>query len=209
MKKIVLSLALCAALASPVAHAAPPPAEAWQIGPVIRGKNYSVGIAGALREGSQGPWFEFPREEAGHVHYVTLPTGPLEGARQIVVRYRIDAAPGIAFVAQEDRSPGRFGLVLHREGDTWSAKDRYEAFRFYTPTTVDLSPGVHTFSARFDDPRWTGVLHSTAKNNPNGFAGMMAHTQSVSLTFGGTSGRGHGVFATGPARFTILDFRID
>lgn len=209
MKKMFAPLALIAAAASAVAYAAAPPANAWQIGPVIRGKNYSVGIGGTLRESRDGPAFDFPTQGRGHIHYVTLSTGPLQGASEVVVRYRIDANRGTGFVAQEDGSPGRLGLVIHRAGDTWTAKGRYEAYRFYTPTVLDLSPGVHTFRARFDDPRWAGVLRSTSGNNPAGFAGALADTQSISLTFGGSSGRGHGVFATRPARFTILDFRID
>lgn len=209
MKKFVALFALFTAISAPIVYAAAQPADAWRIGPVIRGKNYSVGIGGTLRDGPQGPWFQFPTEGRGHIHYVTLNTGPIEGARQITVRYRIDADRGTRFVAQEDRSPGRFGLVLHRSGDTWTAKGRYEAYRFYTPTTLDLSPGVHSFTARLDDPRWIGVLRSTAGNNPQAFAGMLADTQGLSLTFGGSSGRGHGVYSTAPAKFTLLDFRID
>lgn len=209
MTKFIAPLAIIAAIAAPVAYAVAQPADAWRIGPVIRGKNYSVGISGTLRDGPQGPWFQFPTEGRGHIHYVTLNSGPLEEARQITVRYRIDADRRAAFIAQEDRSPGQFGLVLHRAGDTWTAKGRYEAYRFYTPTTLNLAPGVHTFTARLDDPRWKGVLRSTAASNPQAFAGMMAETQAVSLTFGGSSGRGHGVYSTAPAKFTLLDFRID
>lgn len=203
-----LTIASLALLAVTSAVAANPPADAWRIGPIIKGRNYSVGMPPAMQRSSQGPTFAFPAEGNGHVHYVTLGTEPLEGARQITVRYRIDAAPGTRFVAQEDGSPGTFGLAFQRAGDNWTARGRYEAYRWYSPSAVPLSPGVHTFTARFDDPNWVGVMTSRSGTNPEGFASALANAESVSMTFGGSSGRGHGVFATAPARFTLLDFRI-
>lgn len=206
--KTFLPLALVAGAAASIAVAAAPPAEAWQIGPVIRGKNYSVGISGTLRPGPQGPWFAFPEQGRGHIHYVTLPTGSIEGASQITVRYRIDAAPGTRFVAQESGLPGKFGLAFQRSGDTWSAKGRYETYRWYSPDIRQLSPGVHAFTVRLDDPRWRAVLGTTLAANPQAYAEAMAQSESVSMTFGAEGGRGHGVYSTAPARFTLLDFRI-
>lgn len=203
-----LPLALIAGAAASIAVAAASPAEAWQIGPIIRGKNYSVGISGTLRPGPQGPWFAFPEQGRGHIHYVTLPIGSIEGARQITVRYRIDAGPGTRFIAQQTQGPGKFGLAFQRAGDNWSARGKYETYRWYSPAIRELTPGVHSFTVRFDDPRWVGVMHSTASTNPQAFADARAQAASVSLTFGDESGRGHGVFATGAAKFTLLDFRI-
>lgn len=214
MKKTVLALTLCVAALtgglapSSVAVAAAPAAEQWTIGPIIRGRNHSVGMPPSLRAARDGAAFDFPVSGRGSVHYVSLDTGPLEGARRITLRYRIDAAPGARFVAQESGRPGKVGLAFHRAGDTWTAKGRYEAYRWYSPDIETLSPGVHTFSARLDDPRWVGVMRSTGANNPEGFAAALAEISAVSLTFGDEGGRGHGVYASAPARFTILDFRI-
>lgn len=191
------------------APAAPPPAEAWTIGPVIRGKNYSVGMAPSLERGRDGPWFAFPGAGRGSVHYVSLDTGPLAGARRMTVRYRIDAPRGTGFVAEENGSPGQFGLVFQRAGDNWSARGRYETYRWYSPRTVTLAPGVHSFTVPLDDPDWIGVLSSRAGTSPREFAAALANAESVSMTFGSAAGRGHGVYATAPARFTLLDFRID
>ena len=201
--------ALFLGLLASIASAAPPPAQAWQIGPIIRGKNYSVGIGGTLRPGPQGPWFAFPEQGRGHVHYVTLPTGSLDGARQITVRYRIDAPRGTRFVAQESGGQGTFGLAFQRAGDTWSAKGRYEAYRWYSPSIDNLAPGIHTFIVRFDDPNWISVYGKPVSANPHGYASARMAAESVSMTFGGTGGRGHGVYSTAPARFTLLDFRIE
>lgn len=203
-----LTIASLVLLTATSAVAANPTADAWRIGPIIKGRNYSVGMPPAMQRSTQGPAFAFPAEGSRHVHYVTLETGSLEGARQITVRYRIDAAPGTRFVAQEDGSPGTFGLEFQRAGDNWTARGRYEAYRWYSPSAVPLSPGVHIFTARFDDPNWVGVMTSRSGTNPEGFAGALADAESVSMTFGGSSGRGHGVFATAPARFTLLDFII-
>lgn len=207
MKKIVVAIALSAAAGT--ALAAQVPAEGWRIGPVIKGRNYSVGMPATLQPGPQGPRFAFPGANDGHVHYVTMHSGPIEGARQITARYRIDAARGTRFVAQESGAPGTFGIALQRAGDNWSAKGRYEAYRWYSPEIVPLTPGVHTFTARLDDPRWVGVLSSNSGTNPRAFAAALADTESVSMTFGSASGRGHGVYATGPAKFTLIEFRID
>lgn len=186
-----------------------PSADAWIIGPVIRGRNYSAGMPATLQAGRQGPWFPFPERGRGEVHYVTIRTGPLEGAQQITLRYKVDAWPGVQFIAQESQGQGKLGLALHRAGDNWSAKGRYEAYRWYSPAFVPIEPGVHSITARLDDPSWGAVMTSTARTNAGTFGAALADTEAVSLTFGGDGGRGHGVYATGPARFTVLDFRID
>lgn len=184
------------------------PAENWLIGPIIKGRNYSVGMPYTMDESPAGPTFNFPSVRTGHVHYVTLHTGPLDGAREIVLRYSIDASPNARFVAQEDGSAGTFGLAIHRAGDNWTAKGRYEAYRWYSPSTLTLSPGVHTLKVSLDDPNWRGVLSSKSGTNIKGFVSALVNAESVSMTFGGNSGRGHGVYATEPAKFTLLDFRI-
>jgi hypothetical protein len=206
MKKIAVAFALSAATFA-CAVAAQVPAEAWQIGPVIRGRNSSVGMPPTLQPSKDGPFFNFPQRD-GSVHYVSLATRPLQGARTITVRYRVDARPGVRFIANANGLEGLVGLVFHRAGDTWSAKGRYEAYRWYSPEAVPLSPGVHTMSVMLDDPNWVAVYGTKPAANPDGFAAALANTEMVSLTFGGVGGRGHGVYATGPARFTILSFDI-
>lgn len=211
MNILLAPLALSAAVAviggSVIAQV---PADAWRIGPVIKGRNYSVGMPATMQPGPQGPMFDFPSRQQGHVHYVSLDTGPLEGARKITVRYRIDGAQGVRFVQQEGSpSPAQIGLVFQRAGDTWTARGRYESYRWYSPETKPLAPGVHSISVRLDDPDWGAVMTSKAATNPRGFAEALADTQSVGFTFGGDGGRGHGVYATAPARFTLLEFRID
>lgn len=60
----------------------------WSIGPTIRGKNYSFRMPPTMAPVREGAAFDFPHPapEAGHVHYVTTPTGSLADARRIVMR---------------------------------------------------------------------------------------------------------------------------
>lgn len=205
-----LAVLAAAAIASP-AGAAGPPADAWEIGPVIRGKNYSRGMPLRPSVSRAGPSFEIPGPTAadGHVHYLTIATRPLEGARRIVLRYRIDAGPGTRFVPQESpQLPATLSLYFQRAGDGWTM--RQPDWRWYAPTnrTVLLAPGTHTVSIGLDED-WIAMTGPAAHANPRGFRAALAETARIGFVFGSEGGRGHGVFATAPARFTILDFRVE
>lgn len=193
------------------ASAAPPPAAEWEIGPIIRGRNYSVNMPLRPEPSRAGPSFSIPgpNAAAGHVHYVTKATGPLAGARRIVLRYRIDAAPGTRFVPQESpHLPATLSLYFQRAGDGWGR--RQPDWRWYAPTnrTVPLRPGTHTVSIALSED-WIAMTGPGAHANREGFREALAETARVGFTFGSEGGRGHGVYATGPARFTILDFRVE
>jgi len=211
MKHLALLAAAGASLAAGTAIAAGPPAAVWEIGPIIRGKNYSRGMPLRPDDGRGGPSFEIPGPTAsdGHVHYLTVPTRPLEGARRIVLTYRIDAAPGTRFVPQESPNlPATLSLYFQRAGDGWTT--RQPDWRWYAPTnrTMPLRPGTHTVRIGLDED-WIAMTGPGAHANPRGFAEALADTARVGFTFGSDSGRGHGVYATAPARFTILDFRVE
>ncbi|MGR4889551.1 hypothetical protein ACIPPQ_00845 [Sphingopyxis sp. LARHCG72] len=188
-------------------------AASWEIGPIIRGKNYSQGMPLRPQPTRTGWSFDFPvgSREAGHVHYVTFRPGPVAPRSRIVVRYRVDARAGTRFVPQE--SPelrGTVSLYFQRRGDNWSAKGRYEYFRWYAPgaTVREIAPGEHEISVRLDDPDWISVQARTAGSNPAALQSALADIDRIGLVFGSTAARGHGVYATAPARFTLLSFRI-
>lgn len=187
------------------------PASLWEIGPIIRGKNYSPNMPLRPEQGRDGPSFAIPGPTAadGSVHYLTIPTRPLEGARRITLRYRIDAAPGTRFVPQESpQLPATLSLYFQRAGDGWTV--RQPDWRWYAPTarTMPLAPGTHTVRIGLDED-WVAMTGPGAHANPDGFRAALAETARVGFVFGSEGGRGHGVFATAPARFTILDFRIE
>lgn len=186
------------------------PAEAWEIGPTIRGRNYSIGMPATLEPARGGSSFEFPTAGAGSVHYVTASTGPLEGASRIVMRYRIDAARGARFIAQENpEQPATVSLFFQRQGDSWSGK-RHEFHRWYSPdqTMRRVAPGEYEIAVSLRDPNWVSVFGKPASVNPKAFAMAMAETSRIGFVFGSEWGRGHGVFATAPARFALLSFRV-
>ena len=207
------AIILTAAALFTTAIAAAPPASQWKIGPVIRGKVYSVGMPATPRSTRDGWSFNFPEPDraAGHVHYVTYDPGSLTGATRIVVRYRIEVAPGTRFVPQESpEETAGVSLFLQRAGDNWSARGAYDVYRWYAPpaTVQPLRPGVHQMVVRLDDPDWGSVMGQSAGANPRAFRDALADASRLGLVFGSPSGRGHGVFATDQARFILLGFDV-
>ena len=213
MKRLTKTLATlaAAALATPVL-AALPPAGAWEIGPSIRGRNYSVGMPtqpAPARGG--GVAFDFPIAGRGQVDAMITDVGPLAGARQITMRYRIDAARGTRFVPFErPNEPATVSLYFQRRGDNWSARGRYESYRWYVPgrAVIPLAPGTHTVTVRLDE-EWGNVNSTTSFQDPAAFRAALEDTARLGIAFGSTTLRSHGVYATGPARFTLLALDIE
>lgn len=184
--------------------------NAWQIGPIIDGRSYSKNMPLYLYEGRDGPWFDFPgpSKSDGHVHYVTIASGPLNRAKRITMRYRIDSPPDVKFRPQE--APGEeatMSLYFQRHGDRWTRD--YPHYRWYSPTArvVKLRPGVHEISIGLDEP-WVAMMGGNSHTLPGPFAKTLTDTARIGFTFGGSTGRGHGVYATRPARFTLLEFEV-
>lgn len=214
MRKLLISSGFALLLGVSAALASAPPASSWEIGPIIRGKNYSVGMPLQPAPTKNGWFFDFPvgSRDAGHVHYVTFDPGSLTSASRIVVRYKVDAPRGTRFVPQEHpHLPGTVSLFLQRRGDNWSARGRYNHFRWYAPrhSVQEITPGVHEMTVRLDDPQWTAVTGGQkAGDYREAFRAALAQAGRIGLVFGSTAARGHGVFATAPARFELLSFRI-
>lgn len=192
-------------------------ASNWEIGPIIRGKSRSEGMPlrpTQLGQGTPGAWaFEFPgpTERAGHVNYVTMPVGSLADARRITMTYRIDAGRGVQFHPQEyPGTPATMSLYFQVRGDNWTARDQYRFARWYAPwdKVMRLAPGIHTVSIDMDE-NWAAVVAFKRDTAPEEFRRALANASRVGFTFGGKGGRGHGVYATGAARFTLLDFRLE
>ena len=202
-------LAACGDVAQ--ARAAPADPAAWTIGPIVRGRNYSQGMPlhPAPRRG--GGWqIDLPRAP-GSVHYVTFRHGPLAGRSRIVMRYRIEADPGVRIIAASDgRSPSAITLYFQRGGDNWSGRGRFETYRWYATfaTRTPILPGRYEMVAPFDGP-WTAVETSSARTSPAAFRAALAGADQVGFVLGGGDGYGHGIFATGRARLIVTDFRVE
>lgn len=208
----ILLIGLASACASvPVALVALPPAEAWEIGPWARGRNYSVGMPANPSPGPGGTLFmDFPIAGAGQVDALTTAVGPLAGARQITLTYRVDAARGTSFVADElPNEPATISLYFQRAGDNWSSRGRSASNRWYSPghAVVPLRPGRHTITVGLDET-WTNVNGTPNNQDPDGFEAALQNTARIGMAFGSPSRRSHGVYATGPARFTLLNWDI-
>ncbi len=212
----ILTLTLAAlggAAPAPAAAAAVQTVEPgeWTIGPIVRGRNYSRGMPlhPTPRRGG-GFVIDLP-EAPGSVHYVTFRHGSLAGKRRIVMRYRIEAAPGVRIVPRTN--PAQASMItpfFQRSGDNWSARGPYEAYRWYATfaTQSQLRPGTFEMIAPLNG-NWTAVETSSARTNPEGFRDALANADQVGFVLGGGDGYGHGVYATGPARLIVTEFRVE
>lgn len=204
-------LTLAALMAAGSSAAAQSERSTWSIGPVIGGENYSYRMPPAMRPTEDGASFDFPYSSAadGHVHYVTTSTRSLAGAQAITIRYRIDAAPGTRFVPEEHPSEtATLSLYFQRAGDRWTM--RTPNYRWYVPhgRDVPLRPGTHEVTVSLSEP-WIAMAGGTSHAHARDFRAALAGAERIGFVFGSESGRGHGVYATGPARFTLLDFRVE
>ncbi|MXO73291.1 hypothetical protein [Alteraurantiacibacter buctensis] len=211
MKPIRLAL-LAALVLAPVGLAAMPAASQWEIGPWVRGRNYSEGMpANPDPVPGGGVRFAFPQGSRGQVDAMTTAIGPLDGARSITIRYRVDAAPGTRFAAVETpEMPATVSLYFQRAGDTWTGRGRYGSYRWYAPgeAVIPLEPGERTVTVRLD-AGWTNVNGKPVSDDPAGFAAARAEAATLGLAFGSLSRRSHGVHADGRASFTLLGLRVD
>ncbi len=55
---------------------------------------------------------------------------------------------------------------------------------------------------------WISVNGAVAAANPMAFQDALADTGRVGFVLGGAAARGHGVYATGPARLTVISFQV-
>ena len=176
---------------------------------MVNGINYSVGMPRVVA----GASFDFPQPDqaTGHVHYLTFRHGSLAGKSRITLRYRIDAAEGVRIVPKDYPDlAGALTLYFQRRGDDWSANEQYQYYRWYasSQTVRPLVAGENTITMSLNDV-WTAVLGRNSLDAPDVFASAKHEADRVGFVFGGGNGLGHGVYATGPARFTIISFEVE
>lgn len=209
LRQNLIAAAAAVGVLLPTAAPALAPAGAWEIGPFIKGRNYSVGMPSRPEPVGGAVAFEFPRA-GGEIDALTTAVGPLDGARAITLRYRIDAARGTRFVpAEAPDQTATVSLYLQRAGDNWTARGRYASYRWYVPAraVMPIRPGEYTVTVRLDES-WTNVNGKSRAEDPLGFADALDDTATIGIAFGTGSARSHGVYATGPGRFTLLGLDI-
>ena len=193
------------------ATAAVPSASAWTIGPITPTGNKSRGVPLHPVPGPGRAWHIDLPGPGGSVNYVTFHHGSLAGAHRIVMRYRVEVAPGARIVPRTDpNAPSIITLYFQRRADNWTGRGPFESFRWYATFAkqMPISPGSHEIVAPLS-ANWTAVMTSSARTNPYGFRDALANADQVGFVLGGGDGFGHGVFATGPARITVTDFRVE
>lgn len=188
-----------------------PSAQDWVIGPIIKGRNHSEGAPLHPSPRRNGGWHvDIPQRPTG-IHYVTFAHGSLAGKTRIVIRYRIEAAPGVRIVPSTSPDlPSMITPYFQRAGDNWTGKGRYETYRWYATfaTQSPIRAGEHQIIAPLN-ANWTAVQSSNARSNPLAFREAVIKTDQVGFVLGGGDGYGHGVYATGPARLVVTEFRVE
>ena len=192
-----------------------PPADAWQIGPIIKGRNYSVGMPASPTANRRGQGWSFafpnPTVDAGHVHYVTFRNGSLAGKHKIIMRYRIDAPRDTKFIPREQPNlPGTIRLYFQRQGDKWTGRGRQRWYRWYAPnaTVRELAPGVYTMEANLNVTGWVPVSGGMENGFTEAFNDALEHADRVGFVMGSRVAAGHGVYTDKQARFTLLSFDV-
>jgi hypothetical protein len=178
----------------------------WSAGPVINGQNYSVGVK--LIDNFDGTSeFQFPGL-GGHVNYITKPYGSLASATRIRMTYRIEIEGDGKLVPKCCPNSLAQGPTIYfatkdndwrKDGQRWWA-----TFDAKTPMVAGTYEVVAPFTSR-----WTSVLNMDSDDNHAEFAEALRNADRIGFTFGGGDGFGHGVYATTPAKFTMLEFKVE
>lgn len=210
-----VTLASAPVAAKPSTRVDPMDPGVWEIGPITSKGNYSVNMPLSPSAHPTGGWFfdiPNPTAAAGHVHYVTFKHGSLSGKSRIILRYRVEMAEGVQIVPT-DEEPNTYQSMLtiyfQRRGDDWSGRGKFEAYRWWASFNIQMpiKAGPNVVEVPLDGS-WTAVVSSTATNNPKAFRDAIREAERVGFTFGGGDGLGHGVYATGAARFVVTGFEV-
>ena len=183
--------------------------QAWELGPIYDGVNVSQGAN--LYPTDRGWCIDIPLINEGSVHYVTRPTGSLEGKTKVTLVCELVMAPGVKLCpVKSPKAPSLLTLYFQRRGVNWSGIGKYETYRWYAgcSTQINLSAREYTIEALFDD-NWTAVQTSSLYMNPEAFADALANAGRIGFVLGGGDGLGHGVSATGPAKLIIKSFVVE
>lgn len=177
----------------------------WRIGPIINGKNYSVGMPAAPTTLSDGGWVvNFPGP-GGKVDYISLKNPPpLLGAKAISVNFEITGG-GFTPYEYPDRQ-ALFSVEFQRRGDNWSGSGAYASYRWYGHPIMNLQAGAGVLIVPLVLSSWTNVYGQNT--DQAGFNLALTYLDNISITFGHSSGIGHGVYATQPSQFRMASMEI-
>lgn len=161
-----------------------PPVSGWRV-------LYSAGVT--LVQQGAGWAIDIPASP-GHLNYVMRYGGPAT-----TIRYRVEGGP---ILQSENGQPATAGLMLQRKGDSGSARGKYAGYRWFSRAHLPLTEGEHVVTVPLDASHWGPVM---ADPQAASFADCLANLEGIAVVFGGTGGRGHGVYGTGRIELLSLN----
>ncbi len=204
---LLLLLAACGGAGGKAPQGTPPPVQdgvelsyqGWNLGPIIKGTNYSPGAV----------------KQAGGVVSVHVPPGaeldamihPVSSLKgELTFDYTVT---GTFYQVEHPENPGLMSVMFQRKGDDWYAKNGTEWHRWYSLDTFTLAPGDHSGSVSFDDlSQWISVWGQPAASNAAQYNEAKDHVANLQFVFGGPGGRGHGVASVDGATFTLTSVAV-
>lgn len=170
--------------------------DGWIIGPLIDGKNLSYLMP--MRPLIRGTGWFVGIPPFAHMHYATK-NGQVK--RHITIRYKVE---GLITCRERPDLPASMSFHFQREGDNWSARGKYETYRWYSKQELPLTPGEHVAHINLNHDEWINVQ---GPDTTEQFEDAVKHMARVGIVFGSAGGRGHGVL--GPATFELLDWSAE
>ncbi len=182
-------------------------AGSWEIGPVIRGKNYSLNMPLRPTQDGDGTWYlEFGPDSGPH--YVTYPHGSLVGKSVIRGRFKIEGAPGTRIWGKAcPDQPSSLTLFFMSDDPKWRGDGGRWWATFATLRPLEVGAEFEVVAPL--DGNWTSVMTMTRETGPREFEDALANADRVGFTFGDCESFGHGARATATVRFRVLDFRVE
>lgn len=182
-------------------------AASWEIGPVIKGKNYSLNMPLNPTQDADGSWYlEFGPESGPH--YVTFPHGSLVGKSVIRGRFKIEGAPGTRIWGKAcPDQPSSLTMFFMSTDPKWRGDGGRWWATFATLRPLEVGTEFEVVAPL--DGKWTSVMTMTRETGLRDFEDAMANADRVGFTFGDCESFGHGARATATVRFRVLEFRVE
>lgn len=177
----------------------------WIIGPIIHGDNHSLKMPARPTMQGKGWTMKFPGP-GGKVDYVQNFDPPtLVGATAIVMRFAVKGGGFVPFEGTA-KSKATVTVQIQRKGDDWTGEGKMRLYRYYSRTRTVLAAGEYEITYPLDVAHWGGV--NSGPDDPEAFAACLRELDNIAVVFGGGSGAGHGVWATAPSQFTLLEMEV-
>jgi hypothetical protein len=183
-----------------------PEPQGWQVGPLVKGENYSRGVElwpppDLPTRSTPGRIWAATIEPGDELDGVTRARGAVGGT--IRLRYRVT---GSVFPSEAPAEPAGLTLFIQRAGDTWSATGKFASYRFYSTAFLPLEAGEHDAAIPLTQEHWHNTRGAGASDLPAEFAAVLAAQGRIGLAFGWRGGRMHGVCCETPATFELLEW---